>query len=366
MTQINKLVMQGFKSFGKRTELEFPDNFTMVLGPNGSGKSNIMDSLCFVLGRLSSKDLRTEKLSHLIYNGGKTKQPASKGEVSIFFDNSQKIFPIESTSIKLSRVVKPSGQSVYRINDKTHTRQETLDLMALAKINPDGYNIVLQGDINRFVEMSSEERRQIIEDIAGIGVYEEKKKKALGELERVDARIREAEILLAERKTHLKELKSDRDQALKYRELNDKIKQHRATYLHLQMKSKSSRKEGLDKEMAELNQQITGTKSDIEKLKSGVEEKKKETAAITEEVEQKGEAEQLTMHRSIEQARVDIATANNRTGLISSELEKVASRKEQLANDLKELDAKVAGLSSKSEGLLKEKQGSRRFRRRKD
>ncbi len=356
MTQISKLVMQGFKSFAKRTELEFPDNFTMVLGPNGSGKSNCMDALCFVLGRLSSKDLRTEKLSHLIYNGGKTKQPASKGEVSIFFDNSQKTFPVEADVIKLSRMVKPSGQSVYKINDKTHTRQEILDMMALAKINPDGYNIVLQGDINRFVEMSSEERRQVIEDIAGIGVYEEKKKKALGELERVDARIREAEILLAERKTHLKELKNDRDQALKYRELSDKIKQYKATYLHLQMKSKSSRKEGLDAEMAELNRQIAGTKAEIEKLKAAVEEKKKETAAITEEVEQKGEAEQVAMHRSIEQARVGIATANNRIGLISSELEKVSSRKEQLGSDLRELDEKIAALSEKSLRLLKEKE----------
>src|SRR3989338_4469796 len=113
MTKINRLVLHGFKSFAKRTELPFSDGFNIVIGPNGSGKSNILDSLCFVLGRLSSKDLRTEKLSHLIYNGGKTKQPASKGEVSIFFDNAQKIFPIESPSIKLSRVVKPSGQSVY-------------------------------------------------------------------------------------------------------------------------------------------------------------------------------------------------------------------------------------------------------------
>ncbi len=356
MTLITKLVMQGFKSFAKRTELPFSNEFNIVLGPNGSGKSNILDGLCFVLGRLSSKDLRTEKLAHLIYNGGKTKQPASKGEVSIFFDNSKKVFPFEDKAVKLSRIVKPSGQSIYRINDKTHTRQQILDMMALAKINPDGYNVVLQGDINRFVEMSSEERRQIIEDIAGIGVYEEKKKKALGELERVDSRIREAEILLAERKTHLKELKSDRDQALKYRELSDKIKQDRATYLHLQMKSKSSRKEGFDREMAELNRQIADTKAEIEQLKAGVGEKKKEISAITEEVEQKGEAEQIAMHRAIEQARVDIATASNRTGLISSELEKVALRKEQLANDLKELDAKVESLSAKSSQLLKEKE----------
>ena len=93
MTRIARLVLHGFKSFAKRTELPFDGNFSIVLGPNGSGKSNIMDGLCFVLGRISSKDLRTEKMSHLIYNGGKTKQPASKAEVSIFFDNSKKTFP---------------------------------------------------------------------------------------------------------------------------------------------------------------------------------------------------------------------------------------------------------------------------------
>ncbi|HLD41886.1 MAG TPA: AAA family ATPase, partial [archaeon] len=77
MTKINRLVLHGFKSFAKRTELPFSDRFNIVIGPNGSGKSNILDSLCFVLGRLSSKDLRTEKLSHLVYNGGKTKQPSA-------------------------------------------------------------------------------------------------------------------------------------------------------------------------------------------------------------------------------------------------------------------------------------------------
>ena len=357
MTQINKLVMHGFKSFAKRTELPFSRQFNIVLGPNGSGKSNILDGLCFVLGRISSKDLRTERLAHLIYNGGKTKQPASKGEVSIFFDNSDKLFPSDENFVKLSRIVKPSGHSVYRINDKARTRQEILDMMALAKVNPNGYNIVLQGDINRFVEMSSEERRQVIEEIAGIGVYEDKKKKALAELERVDGRIREAEILLAERKTHLKELKKDRDQALKYREFSNKIKQDEATHLHLQIKSKTSKKEGLDMEIAEHKKEIANIKNAIEQLKASVEEKKKETVAITEEVEQKGEIEQLTMHRSIEQMRVDIATANNRISMIDTELEKVTQRREQLKADLEGIDGKVADLSSKSAELGNEKAG---------
>ena len=353
MTQINKLVMQGFKSFAKRTELPFSRNFNMVLGANGSGKSNILDGLCFVLGRLSSKDLRTDKLSHLIYNGGKAKQPAGKGEVCIFFDNSTKVFPVDDTVIKLSRTVKPSGQSVYKINDKTRTRQEILEMMALAKINPNGYNIVLQGDINHFVEMSSEERRQVIEEIAGIGVYEDKKKKALNELERVQGRIREAEILLEERKIHLKELKRDRDQAVKYRELNDKITQHKATYVHLKIKSKSDRKGGLDKEIRTLNEEIEAAKTLIEKLKSSVEEKKAEVASVTEEAEKRGETEQLALHRSIEQARVDIATSADREKRIKIEIEKVGERRIQLHSDLEGIGTKVRDLTQKSVELNK-------------
>ena len=79
-TRITKMVMHGFKSFGKRTELLFGPQFNVVLGPNGSGKSNILDSLCFVLGKSSSKSLRAEKASNLLYNGGKSKQGAKRGK----------------------------------------------------------------------------------------------------------------------------------------------------------------------------------------------------------------------------------------------------------------------------------------------
>src|SRR4030043_1157237 len=101
-TKIKRLVMDGFKSFGKYTELMFGDEFNVVLGPNGSGKSNILDALCFVLGKSSSKSLRAEKSANLIYNGGKTKQPAKEATVTIYFDNKEKIFPLTTPEIKIS------------------------------------------------------------------------------------------------------------------------------------------------------------------------------------------------------------------------------------------------------------------------
>jgi len=162
-TKINRIILDGFKSFAKRTEILFNDKFSCILGPNGSGKSNVLDALCFVLGKSSSKSLRAEKAANLIYNGGKLKKPAKHGEVSIFFDNSNKTFPTEDSEVKITRIVKHTGQSIYKINDETRTRQEIIDLLAIARINPDGYNIILQGDIAKFVEMHPDQRRELID-----------------------------------------------------------------------------------------------------------------------------------------------------------------------------------------------------------
>src|SRR3989338_4536309 len=351
MTRISRLVMQGFKSFAKRTELVFDGNYSVVLGPNGAGKSNVLDGLCFVLGRISSKDLRTEKLAHLIYNGGKTKQPASKAEVSIFFDNSKKAFPYPEAQVKVGRIIKPSGQSIYRINDRASTRQEMLDLLALAKIDPDGHNIVLQGDIIHFVEMSSEERRQVIEEIAGITVYEDKKKKALAELEKVEVRLKEAEILLSERKTHLKELRHDRDQALKYRELNDRIRANKATFLYLQMRQRESRKSEVEKGIASCEKEIADLKSDIERFRLAVSRRKEEILLLNEELEHKAEQEQVTIHRNIEQLRVSIGTNTSRISLSEGEISKIKERRGQLKADLAELEAKITQLEASKSSI---------------
>ncbi|MFH1506787.1 MAG: AAA family ATPase, partial [archaeon] len=111
MTLIQKIHMKGFKSFANKTELQFGDKFNCILGPNGSGKSNVIDALCFVLGKTSAKGLRAEKSANLIYNGGKTKNPAKEGEVGIVFDNSSKIFPLDTDMVKITRIIKDTGQS---------------------------------------------------------------------------------------------------------------------------------------------------------------------------------------------------------------------------------------------------------------
>ena len=348
MTKINKIVMKGFKSFAKHTEIMFGGDFNIVLGPNGSGKSNVLDALCFVLGKTSSKSLRAEKSANLIYNGGKSKKPAKQGEVSIYFDNSNKRFPTEDKEVKATRIVRQNGQSIYKINDKQRTRQQIVDLLSVAKINPDGYNIIMQGDIVRFVEMPPIERRMLIEEVAGISVYEEKKNKALRELEKVDEKLKEADIILTERKTYLKELEKDRNQALKFRDMDNSLKQNKASLLKLQIDKKEEEKREMQKKMDAGNEKLVNINRKINTLKKENEEKKKQIEDITKDIEEKGDVEQVKLNKEIETLKIDLAKKNIRIETCKNEINKIIKRKKDLKDNLNEIGKKI-------ESSLKEK-----------
>jgi len=365
-TKVTRIEIKGFKSFANKTEMLFGDGFNCVLGPNGSGKSNVMDAICFVLGKGSSKEMRAEKSSNLIYNGGKLKNPAKDGEVSIFFDNSNRIFPEVKyegkrkrteddkfkTEVKITRIIKESGQSVYRINDLNKTRQEVLDFLEFAKVNPDGYNIVLQGEIVSLIEMTPLQRREMLEQIAGLSVYEEKKEKALRELQRVEEKMNEVEIILTERKTHLQELKRDRDQALKFRDLNDKIKMNKATILSSKISSKTFERDKLVKEIDDGAKRIAALKDEASKLKDTVENKRREVDKINKEIEEKGEKEQVAIHKEVERLKIDLALNQQRLSSIDSEMQKISVRRQQLQQDLDALNSKIEILSKKNKDAL--------------
>ena len=170
--------MQGFKSFNKKIAIPFSSTFSTICGPNGSGKSNVCDAVCFVLGRTSAKSMRAERLHELIFHGGKSKEPAEIASVTLYLDNVKKEFPFDQDFITVTRKVNKDGASVYRLNDETVTRQQILDVLAAARIFPDGYNIVLQGDVTQIIEMDPLERRSVIDEIAGIKEYDEKKAKS--------------------------------------------------------------------------------------------------------------------------------------------------------------------------------------------
>ncbi|MDP7260541.1 MAG: AAA family ATPase, partial [archaeon] len=163
---IKRLELEGFKSFDKRLSIPLSKGFTAVVGPNGSGKSNISDAICFVLGKTSAKSMRAGKLTQLIFNGGKGKKPAAKTEVSLILDNTAKKLPYDEDEVCISRRLTQKGTMSYRINGKKVTRTEIVDLLSFSDFDPDGHNIILQGDVTNFIDMDPVERRQILDDIS--------------------------------------------------------------------------------------------------------------------------------------------------------------------------------------------------------
>ncbi len=350
MTLIKSITLKGFKSFAKKTDIPFKSRYSVIIGANGSGKSNICDSLCFVLGKISAKGLRAEKSANLIYNGGKKGSPAKEGEVSIVFDNSKNDFPVKEKEIIVTRTIKQSGNSVYKVNSQLMTRQQVLELLSAAKIDPEGHNIILQGDIVRFTEMRQVERRELIEEIAGISVYEDRKQRALSDLEKVQARLNEANIILTERSAYLKELKKDRDQALRYKELENNILDNKATYVHLQIKDREAKRDGFDKRIAELKKDAGKLQGNIDAITRFVEEKKAEITRLNTEIEEKGENEKVKLHKEIEDIKTDIIRTDSRKGVCSAEIEKIGNRGIQLKKDLDEINAKIAELEKTRQG----------------
>ena len=169
---ITELEIDNFKSFGRKTRIPFFEGFTVISGPNGSGKSNIIDSILFCLALSSARGLRAEKLTDLLnVNTGK-----NTAEVSITF----------SDNTKIRRRIKKTAHGYYSynyLNDRLCKQGEIVDYLAKFGIKAEGYNVVMQGDVTRITEMTDNERRKIIDEIAGVSEFDKKKDQALGELE---------------------------------------------------------------------------------------------------------------------------------------------------------------------------------------
>jgi chromosome segregation ATPase len=245
VAHISKIEMWGFKSFGNsKVNLPLSPGLTAVIGPNGSGKSNVIDALCFVLGWMSAKTMRAERFSDLLFNGGNGHRPAPFVEVSLHFDNSDGTLPVESKTVVIARRADRSGNCVYRMNKKRVSRQEIVDLLTKTMSTSGGHNFVLQGDVDKFIKMSPLDRRTIIDDLAGIAEYDEKKQKSLSELQRVETNLLSMGAILNEINMQMEKLRSEKDSAIRYRQSKANLEQTRAI---LQCAQREKYQRGLSK-----------------------------------------------------------------------------------------------------------------------
>ena len=223
---LKSLEVHGFKSFPDKTVLNFNPGATIIVGPNGSGKSNITDAMRWVLGELSSKNLRGSKMEDVIFSGADGVRPMGYAEVSVTFDNSGKGKTINSEydEITVTRRYYRAGDSEYYINRKQVRLRDIYELFMNTGVGREGYSIIGQGKIAEIISKKSEDRRSIFEESAGISKYRYRKQESQKKLAETEANMERVSDIQTEVESRLGPLERDSKKARRYLELYDEKK----------------------------------------------------------------------------------------------------------------------------------------------
>jgi len=329
MTTLRRITVHGFKSFRRRVALDFYPGFTAIIGENGTGKSNLLDALTFVMGR-RSQALRAERIEHLLHAPPKG-TPVDEAEVVLTLDNRDGTFaellPDAGTEVHLSRRITRTA-STYRVQGRVAAARDVETLLTLAHIERDGYHIVEQWMVIDVLERSPRERREIVDEVAGIAAYEERKSKAIEELGEVKERLNTSRILLAERRQRLAALYREREAALEYQALAAERERIAAT---LGWRRFHARKAALDKAQAQadrLRGEVQALATEVGRLDQEI-----ETRERTENKRPAGADSLSELVRGVERLRGAVATKEAEARLTERE---IASSKETIA-DMREL-----------------------------
>ncbi|MDR2707536.1 MAG: chromosome segregation protein SMC [Nitrososphaerota archaeon] len=264
MPYIKRIELKGFKSFGPQTvKVNLDKGFTAITGPNGSGKSNIMDALLFSLGELSTKRMRAENSSKLIFHGSEKGglEKSKMAKVIVQFDNTDGTIPADTATVTISREVYRSGQSVYRLNGRRVSRSQIIENLSIAAIGSMNQNIIPQAQINQLAEISPVDRRKVIENLTGIGQYEAEKAEAEEKLRSADISIRTAMGRIDEVQKRLDDLERERNQLSRYNFIQEETKKFQAIKTSNEILQ-------LGEQLKEITVNIEKAQARVDKLKS--------------------------------------------------------------------------------------------------
>jgi chromosome segregation protein len=286
--KINKVTFKGFKSFQQKTAIPLFEGLTAIVGENGNGKSNLLDGISFVFGRRSS-NLRAEKMTQLIFNGGESRKAADYAKVTVYLDNSSGIFDEfleedeEAEEVSVARKITQAGSSMYKFQGTNCKKSKIDDIAKKANIDPEGYHFVRQGKVTEIVEQSNVERRKVIDELSGVAKFDDRKEEAEEELEEVEEKLQEQEILLDEKKEYLKKLKEEKELAQQYRELEQRKEKLEASILEVRKRALSNQLANINTDTSEKRERIEELEEELEELDQKIDDKQDRIEEIEEQ-----------------------------------------------------------------------------------
>jgi chromosome segregation protein len=224
MLRLEKLEVNGFKSFGDRTEVRFPEGITAIVGPNGCGKSNIGDAINWVLGEQSAKTLRGRNMADVIFGGSKERKPLGMAEVSLIFGGADGMPQADQGQVVVTRRLFRSGESEYRLNGVRTRLKDIQEMLRRARVGTRTYATIEQGKIDQVLNAKPRERRALIEDAAGIAGYKHKRRLAELKLEATHANLLRVNDIVTEVERQINSLKRQAAKARRYRRLREDLR----------------------------------------------------------------------------------------------------------------------------------------------
>ncbi|MCX5723366.1 MAG: chromosome segregation protein SMC [Nitrospirae bacterium] len=356
---LKSLEMLGFKSFAE-AKVEFPDGVTAIVGPNGSGKSNVVDSILWVLGEQSTKALRSEKMEDVIFNGTEVRKPLGMAEVSLVISGLDhlNVDPQSGLSSQLSeyqelmitRRLYRNGDSEYLINKTVCRLKDVRSILLDTRAGTRGHTVIAQGQIDQILNASPQDRRELIEETAGIVRYKKQKAEALRKLDSTQQNLVRVRDIIAEVKKQLNSLERQARQARSYQTLHEEAKSLEVVLLTNEYRVLRTTIEDVESELQQLGDRESGQSAELARLNAELEQLKFAIATASEAIGQRRE-ELAKLEQQQGQALTAAEVERNRGELYAQqqsqggqELERLTQEQQQGAAEAVALEAMLVEL----------------------
>ena len=345
MITFKEIEMAGFKSFADETHINFDGGITAIVGPNGCGKSNVSDAIRWVLGEQSSKALRGKSMQDVIFAGTEKRKKLSYCEVSLIFDNTNKWFNIEYDEVVITRKLYRSGESDYQINRKPCRLKDIRDLLYDSGIGKDGYSIIGQGRVEEIIQSKPEERRAIFEEAAGIAKYKARKVETENRLERVRDNLSRAGDIITEVERRLGPLKKQSEDAKKYLEYRDILKNLEINAYIYQYDHAAQTKE-------EINEKLQGYKDNLNILENSLQTEQAKYDKSLNEINQldkkASDLHEQVLHNTVtlEKKQGDTRLLNEQTKYLKEQIDRLNNEYENYKLDYNQKIALIQSATS--------------------
>ncbi len=354
---LKRIRTRNFKSFAGTTEIPFTPGFSGIAGPNGMGKSNIADAVLFVLGPTSSKALRADRLTHLLFNGGASKKAATECEVGLLFDNRDRMLPVEADEVEISRYVKvapsdPDGYySYFYVNGRRTTQGEIDHLLAHARLSGDGYNIVQQGDVNKVVSMGPVPRRGLVERLAGISQYDEELDKAAARRAELEQNLERMGTLLTEIRGHLDGLESQRVQAIQYKQVQDEKRHAEARLARAGALLARQEVETCEAQVKKVVDDIARLRGEVARLQGERDGLLEKIGGIEAEIARRSGEDAQKFKAELDGRRMAFARLEERHSSIGEDIAQIGTKLDAARHEVERAEKEVADLQRKTKAL---------------